>query len=258
VTDLATIAAALQEAYATQVPIAPLTASHPGLSLDDAYAIQLIQVHRRVAAGATVVGFKVGLTSEAMRRQLGVHEPDFGHLLSDMAHTGDGPIRAAGYLQPRVEPEVALVLAKPLCDRGLTADDVAAATAYALPAIEVIDSRIANWRIGLLDTVADNGSSGGFVLGRVPVPLHRFDPATVRCVFEQNGTTAGIGAGAAVLGSPLNAAAWLADELIGRGVTLEVGHVILTGSVTAAVPVGPGDTVTATFDHLGEVTASFE
>jgi len=258
VTDLVAIAAALREAYATRAPIAPLTDSHDGLSLDDAYAIQLIQVRQRIAAGATVVGFKVGLTSEAMRRQLGVHEPDFGHLLSDMAHTGDAPVPAAGYLQPRAEPEVALVLGKPLRNKGLTADDVATAVAYALPAIEVIDSRIADWRIGLLDTVADNASSGGFVLGRVPVPLDGFDPAEVRCVFEHNGETVGTGAGAAVLGSPLNAAAWLANELIGRGVVMEPGQVILTGSVTAAVPVCPGDTVTATFDHLGEVTARFE
>jgi 2-keto-4-pentenoate hydratase len=256
VTDLAAIAATLREAYATRAPIAPLTDSHDGLSLDDAYTIQLIQIRQRVVAGATVIGFKVGLTSEAMRRQLGVHEPDFGHLLSDMAHDGSVPIRR--YLQPRAEPEVALVLGKPLQDKGLTADDIAAATAYAVPAIEVIDSRIADWRIGLVDTVADNASSGGFVLGRFPLLLDGLDPATVRCVFEHNGSTVATGVGAAVLGSPLNAAAWLANELTGRGVQLATGHILLTGSVTAAVPVGPGDTVTATFDHLGAVTARFE
>jgi 2-keto-4-pentenoate hydratase len=251
VTDLAAIATALQKARATRVPVGPLT----GLSLDDAYDVQLIQVRLRMAAGATVVGFKVGLTSDAMRRQLGVDEPDFGHLLSDMAH--DGQVPTGRYLQPKAEPEVALVLGEPLRDKGLTADDIAAATAYALPAIEVIDSRIADWRIGLVDTVADNGSSGGFVLGRFPVPLDGFDPATVRCVFEHNGGVAGTGVGAAVLGSPLNAAAWLANELIGRGVALSAGHVVLTGSVTAAVPVGPGDVVTASFDTLGAVTARF-
>lgn len=252
--DLASMAAALREARATRVPVGPLT----GLSLDEAYAIQLIQVRQRVAAGATVVGFKVGLTSEAMRRQFGVNDPDFGHLLSDMAHDSHQPIPVAAYLQPRAEPEVALVLGKPLQDRGLTANDIASATAYALPAIEVIDSRIANWRIGLTDTVADNASSGGFVLGRFPVLLDGFDPATVRCVFEHNGSTAGTGVGAAVLGSPLNAATWLANELIGRGVALAAGHVVLTGSVTAAVPVSPGDVVTASFDGLGAVTARFQ
>jgi 2-keto-4-pentenoate hydratase len=252
VTDLAAIAAALRDAYTTGVPVEPLA----GLTLDEAYEIQLIQVRQRTAAGATVVGFKVGLTSDAMRRQLGVDEPDFGHLLSDMAHDGQVPI--GRYLQPRAEPEIALVLGEPLRDKGLTAEDIAAATAYALPAIEVIDSRIANWRIGLPDTVADNASSGGFVLGRSPVPLDAFDPATVRCVFEHNGSVAGTGVGAAVLGSPLNAAAWLANELVGRGVALAAGHVVLTGSVTAAVPVGRGDVVTATFDGLGAVTARFE
>jgi 2-keto-4-pentenoate hydratase len=251
VTDLATIADTLQKAYATREPVPPLT----GLTLDDAYAVQLIQIRRRIAAGATVVGFKVGLTSDAMRRQLGVDEPDFGHLLSDMAY--DGRVPVGRHLQPRAEPEVALVLGKPLRDKGLTASDIAAATAYAVGAIEVIDSRIADWRIGLLDTVADNASSGGFVLGRLRLPLEGFDPATVRCVFEHNAATVGIGAGTAVLGSPLNAAAWLANELIGRGVTMAPGQVILTGALSAAVPVGPGDTVAATFDRLGTVTAHF-
>jgi 2-keto-4-pentenoate hydratase len=254
VTDLATIADTLQKAYATREPVPPLT----GLTLDDAYAVQLIQVRRRTAAGASVVGFKVGLTSEVMRQLLGVHEPDFGHLLSDMGHGEDAPIPASAYLQPRAEPEVALVLGKPLRDKGATAADIADATAYAVGAIEVIDSRIADWRIGLLDTVADNASSGGFVLGRVRLPLDRFDPATVLCVFEHNAATVGTGAGAAVLGSPLNAAAWLANELIGRGVTMAPGQVILTGALTAAVPVGPGDTVAATFDGLGTVTAHFD
>jgi 2-keto-4-pentenoate hydratase len=254
VTDLDTIADTLQKAYATREPVPPLT----GLTLDDAYAVQLIQVRRRTAAGATVAGFKVGLTSEVMRQLLGVHAPDFGHLLSDMEHGEDAPIPASGYLQPRAEPEVALVLGKPLRDKGITAADIAGATAYAVGAIEVIDSRIADWRIGLLDTVADNASSGGFVLGQVRLPLDRLDPARVRCVLEHNAATVGIGSGAAVLGSPLNAAAWLANELIGRGVTMAPGQVILTGALTAAVPVGPGDTVAATFDRLGTVTAHFD
>jgi 2-keto-4-pentenoate hydratase len=257
-TDLEAIATALAEAYASRVPVAPLVDSYDGLTLDDAYAVQRIQVGRRLAAGATVVGFKVGLTSEAMRQQLGVHQPDFGHLLSDMVHAADAPIPAAGYLQPRAEPEIALVLGQPLRRPGLSVSDLLAATAYALPAIEVIDSRIANWRIGIVDTVADNASSGGFVLGQRPVPLDRFDASLAGCVFRRNGRIVATGAGAAVLGSPLNAATWLANELTGRGVELAAGHVILTGSVTAAVPVGPGDAVTATFDHLGAVTALFE
>jgi 2-keto-4-pentenoate hydratase len=257
-TDLEAIAAALQDAYATRVPLPPLHESYDGLTLDDAYAIQQIQVRRWMAKDARVVGFKVGLTSDAMRRQLGVYEPDFGHLLSDMVYAADAPIATDRHLQPRAEPEIALVLGRPLRRPGVSVSDVVAATAYALPAIEIIDSRIADWRIGLVDTVADNASSGGFVLGQTPTLLDRFDPALTGCVFRHNGRIVGTGAGAAVLGSPLHAATWLANELLGRGAELDEGYVILTGSVTAAVPVAAGDTVTATFDRLGTVTALFD
>jgi 2-keto-4-pentenoate hydratase len=133
---------------------------------------------------------------------------------------------------------------------------VLGAVRYALPAIEIIDSRIADWRIGLADTIADNASSGGFVLGATPLPL-TFDAALIGCVFRRNGRIVQTGAGAAVLGSPLHAATWLANTLTARGARLEAGHVILTGSVTAAVPVTAGDTVTATFDRLGSATAVF-
>ena len=140
----------------------------------------------------------------------------------------------------------------------MTVSDVIAATAYAIPAIEIIDSRIANWQITLADTVADNASSGGFVTGQSPVPLTGLDLSLTGCVFRRNGRIVATGAGAAVLGSPLHAAAWLASELLARGAELEPGHVILTGSITAAIPVGPGDAVTAAFDRLGSVTAVFD
>jgi 2-keto-4-pentenoate hydratase len=257
-TDFDALATALPEAYATGATLPPLTDTYDGLTLDDAYAIQQAQVRSRVARGASIVGFKVGLTSEPMRQQFGVHEPDFGHLLSDMAHAADAPITASQFLQPRAEPEIALVLGQPLRGPGLSVSDIVAATAYALPAIEIIDSRIANWRISLLDTVADNASSGGFVLGQTPTPLDRLDLSLTGCVFRRNGRIVATGAGAAVLGSPLHAAAWLANELTSRGAELEAGHAILTGSVTAAVPVTVGDAVTATFDRLGAVTAVFD
>jgi 2-keto-4-pentenoate hydratase len=204
------------------------------------------------------VGHKVGLTSEPMRQQFGVRDPDFGHLLSDMAYTADAPVRVSDFLQPRVEPEIALVLGRPLSGSSVTVSDVVNATDYALAAIEIIDSRIAGWKIGLLDTVADNASSGGFVLGQVPLRLNQLDLAMTGCVLRRNGRVVATGAGAAVLGSPLHAAAWLANELLHRGADLAPGHVILTGSITAAIPVGPGDAVTATFDRLGSVTAVFD
>jgi 2-keto-4-pentenoate hydratase len=256
-TDREVIAAELLRAY-EDGPVPPLTERYGGLSFDDAYAIQLIQARQRIAGGRRVIGFKVGLTSAAMQQQLGVGEPDFGHLFDDMVHPADAPIVTARYLQPRAEPEIALVLGQGLRGPGLTVADLVSATAYALPAIEIIDSRIVDWHIGLLDTIADNASSGGLILGQSPVALTTVDLSTLGCVLRLNGRIHTTGAGAAVLGSPLNAATWLANTLTARGAELAPGHVILTGSLTAAVPVSAGDTVTASLDRLGSVTAVFD
>jgi 2-keto-4-pentenoate hydratase len=256
VTDLDAIAGELLEAYAEK-PVEPLTSRFPGLTLDDAYEIQTIQTRRRTAEGARIVGFKVGLTSAPMQQQLGIDQPDYGVLFGDMVQAADAPIPIAGYLQPRAEPEVALVLDRALTGPGLSVADVVGATRYVLPAIEIIDSRIADWRIALVDTVADNGSSAGLVLGSTPVSPAGIDLALVGCVLRHNGRIVQTGAGAAVIGSPWHAATWLANTLTARGVTLDAGHVILTGSVTAAVPVSAGDTVTASIDRLGSVTAVF-
>jgi len=258
VTDIDALAAILGGARVSRMPVPPLTETYDGLTLDDAYAIQQIGVRGRLAAGAVIAGYKVGLTSEAMRRQFGVSEPDFGHLLSDMEYVADAPVPVAAFVQPRAEPEIALVLGATLTGPRVTVSEVVAATAYAVPAIEIIDSRIAGWRISLLDTVADNASSGGFVVGQSPVPVDRVDLSLTGCVLRRNGRIVATGAGAAVLGSPLHAAAWLANELIGRGAQLDAGHVILTGSITASIPVQAGDAVTASFDHLGSVTAVFD
>jgi 2-keto-4-pentenoate hydratase len=257
VNDIDSIADALLAAY-TNRPIPPLTATHPGLTAGDAYAIQLRQVDLRTKAGAGIIGFKVGLTSVAMQKQLGVDQPDYGHLFTDMLHAADAPIPTRAFLQPRAEPEIALVLAQPLRGPGLSVADVFAATAYALPAIEIIDSRISDWRIGLVDTIADNASGGGLVLGSTLTPIAGRDLSLLGCVLRHDGRIVHTGAGAAVLGSPLQAAAWLANTLGARGVELAAGHVILTGSITAAVPVTAGDSVTATVDQLGTVTALFD
>jgi 2-keto-4-pentenoate hydratase len=258
VTDLGAVAAVLLDAYASRTPVPPLIDTCDGLTLDEAYAIQQLQVSSRLAGGAVIAGYKVGLTSEPMRQQIGVSDPDFGHLLTDMAYAADSPVPVSDFLQPRAEPEIALVLGKPLRGTRLSVSDLIAATAYAVPAIEIIDSRIANWKISLLDTVADNASSGGFVLGQSPVLVDQLDLSLTGCVLRKNGRIVATGAGAAVLGSPLNSATWLANELIGRGAELEPGHVILTGSITAAIPVAAGDAVTASFDRLGSVTAVFD
>jgi 2-keto-4-pentenoate hydratase len=258
VADLHSIAAELLAAYGTAPTLPPLTSTYDGLTVDDAYAIQQIQIRRRIEGGAAVIGFKVGLTSAAMQQQIGVYEPDFGHLLSDMLHPADAPIDASRFRQPRAEPEIALVLDRDLHGPGLSVADVMSATAYALPAIEIIDSRITDWKIGLVDTVADNASSGGIVLGQSPVPASGRDLSLAGCVFRRNGRIVGTGAGAAVLGSPWHAATWLANTLTARGVELAAGSIVLTGSITAAVPVTAGDAVTVTIDGLGSVTAVFD
>ena len=247
----------LLSAYQTRTPVEPLTERYDGLSLADAYEIQLLQVRRRVSAGARVKGHKVGLTSAAMQRQLGVGQPDYGHLLDDMFWLEHRPIPVPGFLQPRVEPEMAFVLRSPLCGPGVTAADAVAAVDFVLPALEIIDSRITDWKIGLLDTVADNASSGGVVLGSTPAPLSAVDLRLCGCTLHVGGELVATGAGGAVLGSPLTALVWLANTVGSRGIVLEAGHVVLPGSCTASVPVAEGCTVTATFAGLGSVTARF-
>jgi 2-keto-4-pentenoate hydratase len=247
----------LLAAYETKEAIAPLTATYEDMTLDDAYAVQLAQVAERTSAGRTVIGHKVGLTSLAMQELLGVDEPDYGHLFDDFFHAEQEPISTTPFLQPRIEPEIGFVLKKSLQGPGLTMADAVAAIDYVLPALEIVDSRIKDWKIGLFDTIADNASSGAVVLGATHTDVDDVDLALSECVFIRNGEVAGTGTGAAVLGSPVNALVWLANTVGARGVALQAGHVILPGAVCAMVPVEPGDTFTATFSGLGSVTATF-
>ncbi|WP_067461391.1 2-keto-4-pentenoate hydratase [Actinomadura macra] len=250
-------AGTLLDAYASGTPLPPLTASYPDMSVADAYAIQFAQVSAWTSDGARIKGHKVGLTSAAMQRQLGVDQPDSGVLLDSMFLPENTPIDHGRFLQPRVEPEVAFVLGRPLRGPGVTAADAVAAVDFVLPALEVIDSRIADWRIALADTIADNASSGGVVLGTSPARLDAVDLVLGGCLLHRDGELIDTGAGAAVLGSPVNALVWLANVLGERGEGLEAGHVVLPGSITAAVPAAPGDVFTATFAGIGSVTARF-
>jgi 2-keto-4-pentenoate hydratase len=251
------IARQLLDAYGSGKPIAPLTTTYDDLTLEDAYRIQLLQIQELLGAGRTVKGHKVGLTSAAMQRLLGVAEPDYGHLLDDFFHLEHVPIPFDRFLQPRIEPEVAFVLAKPLRGPGVTVHEAIAAVDFVLPALEIVDSRIEAWKIGLLDTIADNASSGAVVLGSTPTGLRDVDLRLTGGVMTRNGAVVGTGAGGAVLGSPITSLVWLANTLGARGVSLEAGHVILPGAVCAMVAVAAGDTVTATFGGLGSVTARF-
>jgi 2-keto-4-pentenoate hydratase len=228
---IAKAAEALLGAYASRLPVASLTADRPDLSATDAYAIQLAQVTSWTANGAVVKGHKVGLTSAAMQRQLGVGQPDFGHLLDTMFLPEGTAADYGRLLQPKAEPEIALVLGRPLRGPGVTVAEALAAVDFVLPALEILDSR--------------------------PVRPESVDLALTGCLLQRNGRIEGTGAGGAVLGSPVNALVWLVNTLGTLGVGLEAGHVVLPGSVCAAIPFGPGDTVSAAFDRIGSVSITF-
>jgi 2-keto-4-pentenoate hydratase len=251
------VAAALLGAYASRAPLPPPTDSNPGMSVSDAYAVQVAQVSAWIVRGAVVKGHKVGLTSAAMQRQLGVDQPEFGHLLDTMFLPAGVTADIGTFLQPRAEPEIAFVLGRRLAGPGVTVAEALAAVDFVLPALEIIDSRIADWRITLADTIADNASSGAVVLGGRPVRPEALDLSLTGCLLHRNGRIEGTGAGGAVLGSPVNALVWLANTLGARGAALEAGYVVLPGSVCAAIPFGPGDTVSASFDQIGSVSITF-
>jgi len=222
-----------------------------------AYRVQQLNTARKLQAGARLVGRKIGLTSLAVQRQLGVDSPDFGALFADMA-VGDGEeIAWSRLMQPKAEAEIALVLERDLAHAKHTVADLISATAYALPAIEVVGSRIANWDIKLVDTVADNASSGLFVLGTRPVKLSKLDLAGCGMTLERRGEQVSVGAGSACLGNPLNAAIWLADTLARLGTPLRAGDVLMTGALGPMAVINPGEVFTARIEGLGSVSAVF-
>lgn len=250
-------AAALFAARRDRTAIPPLVETDPSLTTEDAYAIQQEYVKLLLAdAGGEIVGYKLGLTSKAMQELLGVHEPDYGPVLSSMVVDDGATVDLDAYIQPKVEAEIALVLDQPLRGPGVTTSDAASALAGAVPAIEMVDSRIADWRISLVDTIADLASSAATVKGARVVPID-FDPRLTGMVITKNGETMATGAGAAALTNPVFAVAWLANTLAPFDVTLEPGQFIMTGSLHAAFDVLPGDVVTAEFDRLGTVTVRF-
>lgn len=252
------LAADLAQAERSGEPIAPLTAAYPDIDVVDAYEIQLINIRQRVAEGARVLGHKVGLSSKAIQQMMGVDEPDYGHLLDEMQLFEDTPVKANRYLYPRVEVEVGFVLNADLPGAGCTEDDVLAATEALVPSIELIDTRITDWKIELCDTIADNASSAGFVLGQARVSPRDIDVKRIDAVLRCNGEVVAEGRTDAVLGNPVTAVAWLARKVDGFGVRLRKGDVVLPGSCTRAIDAHPGDEFVAEFAGLGSVRLSFE
>ncbi|MFN8043716.1 MAG: fumarylacetoacetate hydrolase family protein [Mycobacterium sp.] len=244
-------------ADADSAPIGQLTQRYPGMAVADAYAIQQVNLARRLRAGRTLVGHKIGLTSEPMQTLLGVDQPDFGYILDTMVLANGAPAPRARFCSPRVEPEVAFLLREPLRGPGVGIDDVRAATEAVAVALEIVDSRIADWKLTLADTVADNASSGAVVLGDWVPYTEAIDLAGARASLRLNGTEIDTGLGSAVLGDPAAAVAWLANALVPFGTEILPGQFIMSGSFTTAAFVDAGDAASATIDGLGTVSLTF-
>lgn len=252
---LSALARDLACAERDRTPIAPLTATTPELTVEDAYQIQKLNIERRLAAGSVVRGRKVGLTSKPMQQMLGVSEPDFGVVLDDMLIEDGGEVDLARFIQPKVEGEIAFLLEHDLVGPGVTSIAALRATAGVIPVLEIIDSRIADWKIGLVDTVADNASSAAVVLGGRVTSVTAIDLRLVGMVLTCDAELVDTGAGAAVLGNPATCVAWIANKLAAFGEKLHAGDVVLAGALHRAVPLSAGTVVRAEFAHLGSVTA---
>jgi 2-keto-4-pentenoate hydratase len=256
-TVLVEAAQALLAATRDCKPIEPLTETYPGITVDEAYRIQIQNVEVRLAGGRKVVGKKIGLTSPAMQQMFNVAEPDYGHLLDDMLVYQGVEVPASRLLQPRIEGEIAFILERDLTGPGITPTDVMRATAGVAPALEIIDSRVRDWKIKIQDTVADNASSAAFVLGANLISPVGIDLRCVGYVMMKNGRLATTAAGAAVLGSPAQSVAWLANKMGEYGITLKSGEIILSGSAAAAIGVQAGDSIHLTVDRVGDVECYF-
>ncbi len=254
-TDHAALGRALYEAMRSRTVLPPLKGRVPGLTIEDSYHISRAMLDLRLADGEKVVGKKIGVTSAAVQDMLGVHQPDFGWLTDAMRHEGEMPISAL-LIQPRAEGEIAFVLARDLVGPGITPADVLAATATVHPCFEVVDSRIADWKIGIEDTVADNASSGLYVLGD-GVPPDGVDLQGCHMVVHKNGALLSEGYGRAALGSPLICVAWLANTMAGFGVPLKAGETILSGSLVPLEPVQAGDHMTVSISGIGSTEVLF-
>ena len=237
--------------------ILPLRERFEGLDLDDAYAIQDGQLQHHLAAGRVLAGRKVGLTSLAMQKQLGVDSPDFGFFFADMIHHEDAQIPTDSFISPKVEPEFGFVLKETLTGPGVSREQAAGAIGEVYAAIEIIDSRIKDWDIRLVDTVADNASCGAIAVGTTPLDISVEDLGSVECSLLIDGYNVDSGIGNAVMGDPVAPLAWLANVLGEQGVALEAGQLILPGSFTKAMPVVKDSTATADFGALGSLSINF-
>ena len=254
---ITTLGDELYEALRDRKVVEPLTSRHPEITVEDAYHVQQRMTARRLEQGARVVGKKIGVTSAAVMNMLGVFQPDFGYLLDSMIVNEGETIDASTLIQPKAEGEIAFLLKKDLMGPGVTPADVLAATECVMPCFEIVDSRIRDWKIKIQDTVADNASCGAFVMGDTAVSPRKVDLVTCGMVFEKNGEVVATGAGAAALGSPLNAVAWLANTLGRLGIPLKAGEVVLSGALAAMFPAAAGDQFRVSIGGVGGCSVRF-
>jgi len=250
-------AARLREAQQTRTPCAPVRDLLDGMEVKDAYEVQLMNIDLDVEAGATVIGWKAGLTSKAVQQQLRVGSPDFGALLNTCGYGDEELVPLGRLLQPKIEAEVGFVLERDLPDRVVTAVDIIRATAFVVPAFEIVASRIIDWDITILDTVADNASSGLFTVGLKPVLLKDVDVGAVTMTMSSGGVEVSSGSGAACMGNPVNAVVWLANTLCALGKPLRAGDLILSGALGPMVNVTGPSRFEASIEGLGSVRAEF-
>ncbi len=256
-TQIAAAAQALANARAAQAPIAPISGTFGISNLADAYAVQELNTRAALQQGRRLVGRKIGLTSLAVQQQLGVDQPDFGMLFADMEVLDGGEIDCSRLIQPKAEGEIAFVLGRDLPHADCTLAELMSAVEYLLPALEIVDSAIENWKISLADTVADNASSALYVLGKQPTRLSGLDLRLEGMLLEKNGAQASIGVGAACLGNPLDACLWLARTMAAAGRPLLAGDVLLSGAHGPMTPVVVGDRLQLRLTRLGEVGCRF-
>ena len=257
-TELKKIADALAKAEKTGKAIPQFSKDHKKMTVQDAYKIHLMNMEDRFRSGEHLVGMKIGLTSLAMQHMLGIDTPDYGHLTDKMLILEGTTCKVNELIAPKVEGELAFCLKKSLKGPAVTIADVYKATKYVVPAIEVVDSRVKDWKIGYFDTVADNGSSARFVVGSGMTPIEDVDMRLTGMNFEKNGDLIASGTTAEVLGNPAAAVAWLANSLYEFGIELKSGQIILSGALTAAVPAKSGDNFTVSFAGMGSVGLRFE
>lgn len=250
--DIKNAASNLYNALKSGNAVTPLTGMFPKITVEDAYRIQIENVKRRTGEGERIIGKKIGLTSFAMQKMFGVFEPDYGHLFESMLLLYN-ELDVKKVIQPKAEGELAFVIGRDLKGPGITPFDVLRAADYIMPAIEIIDSRVADWKIKIQDTIADNASSAFIAVGTKALPVTEVDLYTTGMVFCKNGEVVATGAAAAVMGNPVNAVAWLINKLSEFGVGVSEGEIILSGSLTSAVDIGANDVLEVTFDRLGSV-----